>query len=185
MKLINLPTDILNIIFNNLIKIEDKKYFSICNKYIYKYYGGNNLSKYQILNFLNNDYINFYKYLNSYKYDKNFLINLLEKSIKYIPAIYGSRSCGYYDMRFIFELMCKNICLKDEIIKSLNEHFYIVFYKNLKICFKKNCKRNDIIKKINKQKMLQSLKNNFKVYKNKDIYHKTYTKLINDINFYY
>ena len=184
MKILDLPTEIINILFNNLTELKDKFYFSICNKELYNYLGGNNILKFQIMQFLNNDYINFYKYLNTYNYDILFLNNLAKKAIKEIPAIYGSRSCGYYDMRFIFELMYNKIILKDKIVKSINNNFYTFFYGNLKLCFK-NTERNKIIKKVNKQRMLQSLKNNFKVYKNKDLYHKTYIKLINDIEFYY
>ena len=177
-----IPTDNLNIIFNYL-NIKDKKNLSICNKELYQYYGGDNIFKFKIEKFINNDYINFYKFLNKYKYEKSFLEYLAKKTIENIPAVYGSRSCGYYDMRYIFEIMYYGIILDDNIVLKLNKHFYIFFYKNLKECLINN-NRKKTINNINKQRMLQSLKNNFKVYQ-KDVYSKSYIKLFYDIQFYY
>lgn len=179
----NLSYELLTLIFNNLNKIKDKKNFSIINKDFYGNYGGDNIKKLQIEFFLNNDYMKFYEYLNKYTYDDDFLERIGKIAINNIPAIYGSRSCGYYDMRFIFELMYFGIILDDNLVKKLNKNFYIFFYKNLKACMiSKNKKKT--IDKVNKQKMLQSLKNNFKVYQ-KDIYNKSYIKLLYDIEFYY
>ena len=79
--------------------------------------------------------------------------------------------------------MYYGIILDDNVVEKINKNFYIFFYKNLKTCII-NKNRKKTINKINKQKMLQSLKNNFKIYQ-KDIYNKSYIKLLYDIEFYY
>lgn len=172
--LLMLPTDNLNIIFNQL-NLKDKNNLSICNKELNNYYGKDNIFKYRIEYYLNNDYINFYNFLNKYIYDDDYLNYLAIKSIKNIPSIYRSRCGGYYDMRFVYEIMYFGIILEDNLVQKLNKNFYIFFYKNLKECLVKKNK--------NKKKIIQLLKNNFKFFE-KNIISKTYVKLLYDIEFY-
>ena len=124
-----LPIEILNKIFDNLDKIKDKNNLSIITKEFYNYYGGENIKKFKIQIYLNNNYIKFYEFLNKYKYNDNYLNWLAKKSINDIPSIYGSRSCGYYDMRYIFELMYYGIILEDNFVEKLNKNFYLFFLK--------------------------------------------------------
>ena len=176
--------DILFIIANNL-NLKYLKNLSLCNKELYKLLGGDNILKYKIELYLNNDYKNFVYTLIRFNYNDVYLNYLLEKAIKQITVIYGTRSCGYYDMRYIFELMFNGANISSHKVKDIDPVFYIFFYKNIKKCINK-CNRKKTLKNINKQRMLTSLRNNFKIYKNKnDICHKSYIKLIEDINFYY
>lgn len=176
--LLLLSTDNLNFIFNKL-NIIDKKNFILCNTELNKYFGGENLKKYKIEFYIYNDFCNFYKFLNKYSYTEEYLNTLAIKIIKYIPSIYGCRSSGYYDMRYIFEIMYYGIILENNLVERLNKHFYIFFYKNLKDCFINQNKGN------NNHKIIQLLKNNYKLIEGNNIYSKTYIKLISDINFYY
>ena len=183
--MINLLNNDIILFISTYLNLKNLKNFSLCNKYLYKLIGGNNILKYKIELYLNNDYKNFVYSLLNFKYDKKYLNKLLEKAIKQITVIYGTRSCGYYDMRYIFELMYNGANISSQKVKEIDSVFYIFFYKNIKKCIKKSDRKNTL-KNINKQRMLTSLRNNFKIYKNKnDICHKSYIKLIDDINFYY
>ena len=176
----NLPNDILELIFFNC-KMKNKFYFSILNKEFYQKFGGHNILKYKIEKFLNNDYNNFCLFLKKYEYDSNYLNRLAIKSIKELKSIYGYRCGGFYDLRYIFELMMNDIILEDSLVKMINDKFYKAFYKNLKIYYYKDNKK---INKINKKKIQQTLQNNFKIFP-KDIYSRSYLKLCSDIQYYY
>lgn len=176
----NLPNDILELIFFNC-KMKNKFYFSILNKEFYQKFGGDNILKYKIEKFLNNDYNNFCLFLKKYEYDSNYLNRLAIKSIEELKSIYGYRCGGFYDLRYIFELMMNDIILEDSLVKMINDKFYKAFYKNLKIYYYKDNKK---INKINKKKIQQTLQNNFKIFP-KDIYSRSYLKLCSDIQYYY
>lgn len=183
--MINLLNNDMILFISTYLNLKYLKNFSLCNKNLYILIGGNNILKYKIELNLNNDYLNFVYHLTNYNYNIIYKNYLLEKAINQITLIYGSRSCGYYDMRYIFELMYNGADISYQKVKEIDQVFYIYFYKNIKKCIKKSDRKNTL-KNINKQRMLTSLRNNFKIYKNKnDIYHKSYIKLINDVNFYY
>ena len=109
----------------------------------------------------------------------DYLNNLLIKAIEKILTVWGNRSCGFYDMRFIFELMYKS-CIIEQNINNLNstaKHFYRFFYNNIKNCIVYNDRQTTLIN-IEKSSNLTSLKKKFNYYKHDDYKNKPYIKLV-------
>ena len=145
------------------LNLTSKIYFSQMNQYIYDYYK-NELIKYKIYNYINYDYLNFYNFLQKFQYTIHEINEFLEISLKDIPTVYKNNICGFYDLKYIFELLFinQNYLLSDNEIKKINLHFYIHFYKKLKNILHKEreiCKEN-----IEKTKYLISLHRNFNGY---------------------
>ena len=132
------------------------------------------IQKYNIYYWNNSNYLLFYKCLINNNYTITEINKLLEISIKNIPIIYKSTknkkhrkwgSFGFYDMRYIFELLFLNkSSLSNDNILHFNPHFYIHFYKQLTKSIKSN--RKDTIDSMNKNKILLSLHRSFKGYIN-------------------
>ena len=85
---------------------ENKKEEILINKYLYKKYN-KKIHFYRLDKYLNNDYIKFYKLLNKYNYkeDKEYLEENLNLSINNINTIWKDDINGYYDLRYLFELI--------------------------------------------------------------------------------
>lgn len=128
-----LNNDILSEILLNIENLQDKINFCKINKEFYKIHY-KNIVKYKIKNFIYKDYYNFYKFLNLYTYSENEIINLIKYTLKYLNfyIIWKSYGCGTYDLRFIFELMCK-IKHNDNLYK-IHLNFYNYFYPYLNKC---------------------------------------------------
>ena len=170
-----LPNEIINIIYNIFDKLKDKNYFIQINK------NTNNLlqedfNKLYFEKTLNNDYLQFYKLLNKYDYDMDYLNYLLIKATEKILTVWGNRSCGFYDMRFIFELMYKG-CIQSSYINHTAKHFYRHFYNNIKNCIVYNDRQTTLINIENSRNLL-SLKIKFNYYKHGDYKNKPYIKLV-------
>jgi len=172
-----IPNEIFLIIYNNIYETKNKKYFIQINK------NTNNLlqEEFDKLYFektLNNNYLQFYKLLNKYDYDMDYLNSLLIKAIEKILTVWGNRSCGFYDMRFIFELMYKG-CIPENIgnLNFTAKHFYRLFYNNIKNCIVYNDRQTTLINIENSSNLL-SLKRKFNYYKHGDYKNKPYIKLV-------
>jgi len=167
---IYISDDIIHLIFINL-NLKSKLQFSQSNKFIYQKYGGDNLKKYKIYHLINNDYLEFYQYLQDYKYTINEINEFLKISLKEIPTVWINSACGFYDMKYIFELLFinQNNLLPDSEIKKLNLHFHIHFYSQLINCLRDS--RKETKEHVFKCIYLRPLRNDFKgYYKNKKIY---------------
>ena len=170
-----IPNEIFLIIYNNIYETKNKKYFIQINK------NTNNLlqedfDKLYFEKTLNNNYLQFYKLLNKYDYDMDYLNSLLIKAIEKILTVWGNRSCGFYDMRFIFELMYKG-CIQSSYINHTAKHFYRFFYNDIKECIVYNDRQATLINIENSKKLL-SLKRKFNYYKHGDYKNKPYIKLV-------
>lgn len=158
--------DIINIIVNNISDSKSIFNFIITNKYFYNLLKIN-LNKLKIEYFFyNNKYLKFYECLQKFNYNKLFLNCLFIKAIKNIKTVWSNNQNGFYDMRYIFELMFIGYELNNEliIINNLqNNNFYRNFYYDLKktIIYKN---RSETIKNINNTPILTSLKQNFTYY---------------------
>ena len=171
--------DIIILIYNKLVNTKDIYNFIIINKYFYNLLK-NNFNKLKLEYYLNKNYICFYKYLQKYNYNKEILNNLFIKAIHNILTVWSNKQNGFYDMRYIFELMYKGCVLNDDIVKNYNlknNHFYKHFYFNIINCIVYN-NRKKTINNINNSSNLTSLKQNFKYYKKKDYDKKEYIPLI-------
>jgi|TARA_B100002051_G_scaffold159630_1_gene150896 hypothetical protein len=129
---IYISNDVIDL-FIKFLNLKSKIKFSQINKYLYENYN-KKYKKYKIYNIINNDYVTFYKYLQKYTFTSNEYNDLLKISLKETPII--GRACGFYDMRFIFELMFinQNNLIHINEIRIINSHFFIHFYERLKNC---------------------------------------------------
>ena len=95
-----------------------------CNKNCYKL--NDNIQKYKLIFYLNNDYEDFYKYLNEYNYENDIkFINKVIETFINIPRIKPTSIIEMYDLRFIFELLYNGYCpMKDEIKKIKYSFLY-------------------------------------------------------------
>lgn len=156
---IYITNDIIDLLLNQL-NLKNKINFIKSNKFIYhnfiKLY-----EKYKIYLFINNDYLIFYNYLKNNDYSINDLNDFIKISIRNIPIVYKNNICGFYDLKYIFELFYinQNNLLSDSEIKNINLHFYIHFYEKIKNIL--NNDRNICIQNIEKTKYLISLHQNF------------------------
>ena len=113
----------------------------------------------------NNDYIKFYKLLNKYNYkeDKEYLEEILNLSINNINTIWKDDINGYYDLRYLFELIYEY----NDMIEILNfqdsynnnNHIKVMIINNILLCIKSS--RSETLKQIDNAKYLSSLKNDF------------------------
>ena len=160
-----LPKEIIDVCLKYLY-LKSKIVFTQCNKYLYENYN-KEYHKYKIYNSINNDYISFYKLLQRYKYTNNEYNDFLRISLKDTPII--GRALGFYDMRFIFELMFINQdhSIDTEEICLLNSHFFIHFYERLLNCICHD--RNKTKENINHSQYLHSLKPFFNGLSREDI----------------
>lgn len=156
---IYITNDIIDLLLNQL-NLKNKINFIKSNKIIYhnfkKIY-----EKYKIYLFINNDYLIFYNYLKNNYYSIDDLNDFIKISIRDIPTVYKNNICGFYDLKYIFELFYlnqNNLLLEDEI-RNINLHFYIHFYHKLINIL--NNDRQKCIKNIEKTKYLISLHKNF------------------------
>ncbi len=157
-----LPIELIDNICELLYK-DDKLCFILCNKYIY-YSLHTCLIKYNIFSYINKNYEKYYSYITKYIYNLDELTELIILSIQNIPYVYKIRkSCSFYDMRYLFELLLINKDLFNKIkIPSLNLHFYKHFYQLLYECITSN--RYQSINNINNNKLLIPLHRGFKTF---------------------
>ena len=161
---IYIPHEIVDIIFSKM-PYENKKKIVLINKYLYKKYN-KKIHFYRLDKYLNNDYIKFYKLLNKYNYkeDKEYLEEILNLSINNINTIWKDDINGYYDLRYLFELIYEY----NDMIEILNfqdsynnnNHIKVMIINNILLCIKSS--RSETLKQINDNtKYLSSLKNDF------------------------
>lgn len=164
MNILNLDT--IDIVFDYL-EPKLKYYFTLLNHLFYERFCPR-IQKYKLLNYINKDYLNFYKTLNENNYinDIQFIDKVIAKTFMNIPTIRPSKVVEMYDLRFVFELIYNGYCPNDSDIKLYNVHFYIHFYQKIKQCIVNN--RQLTINKIEKDSYLFSLKQNPKFKREKN-----------------
>ena len=166
---IYIPNDIINIIYKNLPKLNDKMNFTKVNKFMFK----KNYNKTQIYTlelYLNLDYLKFYNLINKYDYPKEdleYLKKICFESLKYMNTIWLNNIQGFGDYRFIFELLYKYDIINKYIIQKNTPHFYKHFYSFMDKSIVKN-DRKKTIENINNSDMLFTLKRKFKPYSRKN-----------------
>ncbi len=158
-------------ILDNIIhKLNYKDMITITyvNQYLSKKY--KDFVKYRIFKIINNDYQLFHDYLYRYKYNTRDMKNLLIKGINEIKTIWGSSTCGYYDLRFLFEIINKGV---DIDIMEDSEINQCIKYDNLRLMIKaiersKSFCRYETIHKINSEPILRSLHRTFNPISNEN-----------------
>jgi len=149
--------DTIDLIFN-FLDPRTKCNFILLNHLFYNNFYPK-IQKYKLINYINEDYLNFYQTLNENNYtnDIQFINKVIAKTFMNIPTISPSKVVEMYDLRFVFELLYSGYCPTDSDIKIYNVHFYIHFYSKIKNCIILN-NRKLTIKNIEKDSYLFSLK---------------------------
>ena len=135
-----LPIDILTYIFS----YTDPNVTMIINKYTSRspiiYAMRQQYAKEKLSRLINQDYLKFINCLRNGHFDVNVIEHLLYKNIykDKIPTLWNKNyTCGYYDLKYIFELMYymynNNIMINEDNIMIGNQHFHQCFYQLLKI----------------------------------------------------
>lgn len=162
--MILLNDDLLNIIYEKL-NLFDKLNFIKNNKYVYNLFKID-IKKHIIINLLNKDYPKFYYFFNKYKFNSEFNNLLFKKAISDIKTAWGGNgTMGYYDLRYIFEIMFNESNINEYTTKLINNHFYIFFYNNIKNCIIYN-NRSKTLNNINSGKYygISCLQTNFNFF---------------------
>ena len=158
---IYITDDIIDKIFNNL-SYNSKINFSQTNNYMYNNYYDN--IKYNIFLFLHTDYRLYKCCINRFKYDTS-QIKILGMLAISDPKVIEKSQVGasplkYYDLRYIFELIMKDLDINDCDIVNANESMSMRFILN-KINSCKSFNRFETKNKINNESSLISLHNLF------------------------
>ena len=93
--------------------------------------------------------------------------SLLYQTINTLPTVWtDSYQCGYYDLRYIFEIMYyisqTNIVIDESRVKQSNPHFFDYFYSTLQRQLTAN--RTETLYHINQSRQLLSLHHGFVGY---------------------
>lgn len=167
---IYLSEDIIDKFFHKL-SYGDMISFSHINKHTYHQY--NNYIKYLIYDFLNTDYRYFKLLMKTYKYSKEEIFEMGISATKDVKTIWGGEMYGYYDLRFLFELIYAGLNINNQkIIEPSKNHINLhIVMERIKRCISFN--RFETIQNIHKEIMLYPLHIMFRIRKkdkNENIY---------------
>ena len=158
-----IPDEIVEIIFDNINCFQIKFNFIITCKYLYVKYKPIIL-KHNLEMYLYNDYLKFYYLLEKHNHiisdDIIFSQNLYKKAVSKISTIWENNQMGFFDLRFIFELMFFCNIKNERDISLNNQTFYRCFYKKITNIIMKN-NRAKTLENIEKGKFLTCLKKSF------------------------
>jgi len=150
---IYIQDDIIDYIFNNLF-YEYMITFSQINKYTYKKYKDS--IKFKVYEFLNNDYKLYKECFKRYKYDEMQIKTMGLIAISEPISIWATSLSGYYDLRYIFELIIVGLDINDTDIVNINKGLNLrIILSTLNGC--KSFNRFETIENINREPSLRSL----------------------------
>ena len=184
-------------IYEKIYKVKDKHNMIQVNKYFNNLFQ-DDFNKYYVKKLLNTDYLEFYKYLNKYDYEMDYLNKLLINATEDIHTVWSQYVSGTYDLRYIFELMYKGCTLKDNIetmyqgsiikvnitsysdIRVNNDtiNFYKNFYKHIVQSIVYNDRQATLFNIEHSSGMLSALKQSYNYYKKGEYENKPYIKLV-------
>lgn len=162
---IYLEDGIIDIIFNSL-DYSDKFSFSKLNHFSRKY---KDAIKYQVFHLINKDYHKYKRLFKIYRFNENELLHLGILAVSNINTLWGTTLTGYYDLRYIFELIFIGLKIDHPLMidncKGFNLYYLL---KQITSCLSFN--RFETIIKINNHPSLRVLNTSFiplKIYDNK------------------
>tara|TARA_B110000977_G_scaffold85855_1_gene114433 strand:- start:300 stop:830 length:531 start_codon:yes stop_codon:yes gene_type:complete len=145
----------------DILDLEDKISFTTCNKTVYEKYYDN--IKVDIYKYVNNDYKYFKRFINTFKYDILTIKTLGLLTIINPNVVWGGYKTKYYDLRYIYELIMKDLDINDMDIVNVNTSINIRFILNtLKKC--KSINRYETKVKIQNEPCLRTLHYDFTLY---------------------
>jgi hypothetical protein len=148
------------------LSYKDKYSFLQLNRYTYSKYDDH--IKKLVYGFLNTNYKYFKMSFRRYKYSQEEIVFMGIKATREATTVWGSEMYGYYDLRFLFELIYAGLDVKHkEIINASKDHINLILnIQRIKKCISFN--RFETIHNINQEPMLYSLHKMFKITKKND-----------------
>jgi hypothetical protein len=150
---IYIPEIVINNIYENILD-EENIIFSHINNFTFNTF--RNINKYKIFRFINNNYKLFKQYLNTYKYSQIELDTIGIVSAFNIKLIKSRALYTYYDLRYIFELILKDVKFDKKMIDNEPLFFIINTIESYK-----TFNRFETILNINNDMLLYPLHYNF------------------------
>ena len=152
--------DIIHYIFNKL-SYKDKVTFSYINNYAYNQFKDS--IKYNVFKYINTDYKLYKDCINRYSYSQKEIKDLGILAITGMRTIWGSFQTGYYDLRYVFELILEDLDINDKDIREVNNKFNLqIILQEIKKC--RSFNRKETILNIRTLPMLHSLRYTFNNY---------------------
>jgi len=143
---------IIDIIFNAL-DYTDKFSFSKLNHFTTKY---KDAIKYQVFNLINKDYHKYKLLMKMYRFNQNELLDLGILAVNDVDILWGTTLTGYYDLRYIFELVFAGLNIYHSSIKENCKGVNLFFLiRQIKSCLSFN--RFETIRNINNHASLRVL----------------------------
>ena len=163
-----LNEDIISNIFNSL-DIRSMINFTHTSSYPYNNFHKN--ARYQIYKTINEDYQLFFELIRRYKYSIDELNQMGVIGVKHINIIWGDYSMrGYYDLRYLLEIIYKGMDIKnEEIITNVKDERILLMIKEIYNC--KSFNRYETMLNINKKPLLTSLHVTFSPRNDEKLYY--------------
>lgn len=172
--------DLFDLIFITL-SYEDKISFSQINSFTYNTYY--HRIRYTIHKSLLTDYRLFKMCFQRYTYTEEEIQDIGITAVKGIGSVWDISERGYYDLRYLFELIYRGLNIDEDIIQNTKYSNLPIIMKKIKQCI--SFTRSETIHKVNNEVMLYSLHTLFtpivqsikNIKKNKSIIQGTWVKI--------
>ena len=148
--------DLFDLIFL-ILPYEDKINFSQITQFTYNtYYHG---IRYTIYKSVNNDYQLFKRCFQRFAYTEEEIQEIGVTAVKGVNSVWDISERGYYDLRYLFELIYRGLNIDKEIIQNTKYSNLQIIMKKIKQCL--SFTRSETIHKVNNEVMLYSLHTSF------------------------
>ena len=142
-----------------LLDYKSRLNISYTNSEFYKKYKDS--IKYKIFKYINTDYELFFDCMNRYKYNQKEKEDMLIEAINNINILWGTTITGYYDLRYIFELIYSKMNTETIPFNNSVKHNQLkLMIKTIKKCISFN--RFETMMNVRNEPILHSLQYNFK-----------------------
>lgn len=162
-----IDNDIISKIYEYLDSRSKVRFTHICSNTYNNY---SMLARREILNVINKDYDIFFEFIRRYKYTVDELNEIGLIGVKTINIIWGSSLKGYYDLRYLFEIIYKGMDIKnEEIVKNIKDERILLMIKEIYNC--KSFSRYETQLNVNKKPLLTSLHVSFTPQNKDDLFY--------------
>jgi len=165
--------DLFDLIFL-ILPYEDKINFSQITHFTYNTYY--HRIRFTVHKSLLTDYRLFKMCFQRYTYTEEEIQELGITAVKGVGSVWDGGHCGYYDLRYLFELIYRGLNIDKGIIQNTKYSNLQIIMKKIKQCL--SFTRSETIHKVNNEVMLYSLHTSFtpivKRSKNKRIKNKSH-----------
>ena len=93
--------------------------------------------------------------LQKYTYTEEEIQGIGITAVKGVGSVWDGGNCGYYDLRYLFELIYRGLNIDEDIIQNTKYSNLPIIMKKIKQCI--SFTRSETIHKVNNEVMLYSL----------------------------